>query len=191
MVKGSKYIAQITQIVIIIALFASCSGCSSDSGFSHRAPIKATGLSAPDFTATTIDGEKITLSDFKGKKAVVLDIWATWCGPCRMEMPDLQKIYEKYSDQVEIIAVSQDQQLSDLSKIKSFVEEFKITFKVIHDNDFSISKRYPTRSIPFVVLIDKDGKIVKRITGYDTQLEQTMVKALKLKVVDTTPTSQN
>ena len=190
MVKGSKHIAQITQIVIIIALAVSCSGCSTDSRFGHRAPIRTTGLSAPDFTATTIDGETITLSDFKGKKAVVLDIWATWCGPCRMEMPDLQKIYEKYSDQIEIIAASQDQP-SDLGKIKSFVEEFKITFKVIHDNDFSISKRYPTRGIPFVVLIDKDGKIVKRITGYDKQLEQTMVDSLKLKVVDTTPTSQN
>jgi peroxiredoxin len=179
MVKGSQNFTQLLKIASILILVVFCTGCPGDSGFGQRGPIKASGLPAPDFTATTIDGETITLSDYIGKKAVVLDIWATWCGPCRMEMPDLQKIYEKYSDQIEIIAPSTDQ-ASDSEKVQKFVDEFKITFKIIHDKDLSISQKYPTRGIPFVVLIDKDGKIVKRITGYDKQLEQTMVTALKL-----------
>lgn len=183
MVKGSQHIEQIIQIVIIITLAIFCSGCSGDSGPGNRGPIRTTGLSAPDFTGTTIDGETISLSDFKGKKAVIVDLWATWCGPCRLEMPELQKIYEKYSDQIEIIAASQDvsqNKAADLVKIKNFVDELKITFTVVYDEDFNIAKKYPTPGIPYVVLIDKEGKIVKRITGYSKGLEQTVVTALKL-----------
>ena len=65
-------------------------------------------------------------------------------------------------------------------KIKNFVDELKITFTVVYDEDFNIAKKYPTPGIPYVVLIDKEGKIVKRITGYSKGLEQTVVTALKL-----------
>lgn len=176
-----------SQALIILALFilsAFCLlGCSpaNDDTNDKREPIKTTKAdknNAPDFTINTIDGESFTLSDYKGKKAVLVDIWGTWCSPCRKEMPELQKFYEMYPDDVEIIAAAQK---SPLKEINEFISENKITFKIAIDTDRAVSKKYKSDFVPFLTVISKEGKILKTFVGVPKNLIGELEKILGLK----------
>ena len=119
---------------------------------------------APDFSYYTIDGGEVTLSDYIDQKYVILDFWATWCGPCLMELPLLQEFYETYGNQVEIIAVSSDQ-ANKANQIAGIVRDKGLTFPVIHDSSGKIGNLYPTRSIPYLIFIDLDGTVKKLHIG--------------------------
>ena len=165
-------------MAIIACIFIS--GCTKDASKPrNRKPIDLSQRTAPDFTAQTIDGKTITLSDYQGSKAVIVDIWATWCGPCQMEMPLLQKIYEKHRDKLEIIAVSVDER-GDTGKVMKFVTDKNIKFKIIHDLTGDIARKFPTRSIPFLTVIDKDGKVVKTFLGLNMNLQSEIESTLGL-----------
>ena len=120
---------------------------------------------APDITVTTIDGENLTLSNYKGKKAVIVSIWATWAGPCTKEMLILQKFYEKHSDQVEIIAISYE--IVVHNEIRDYIKTNKFTFKIVHDPDKKSAEKFPTEGIPFLAIISKDGIILDTQVGYN------------------------
>ena len=170
----------ILAMVIISMIFIL--GCTAENNGKKttREPIKSASSGekeAPDFTITTIDGEKITLSDYKGEKAVLIDIWGTWCAPCRIEMPELQKFYEKHSDDVEIIAAAQNSPLKD---IQAFVQENKISFKIVLDSSGTVSKKYRSQYIPFLTVISKEGKILTTFTGMPKDLAGELEKVLEL-----------
>lgn len=124
------------------------------------------GQYAPDFTLTTLDGEELTLSDLKGKK-VVLNFWATWCPPCKKEMPHLQKYYENNAkkDNVEIVAVNLTYYNQTIEQVKEFVKSYNITFPIPLMEDSSISEQYEVVSIPSTFFIDTTGKIQHHIIG--------------------------
>jgi thiol-disulfide isomerase/thioredoxin len=124
---------------------------------------------APLFAFNSLAGDNIDLSSFKGQKPVVLDFWATWCGPCKMELPKLQEFYSSHSDQVEIIAVT-DEDAAALGTINTVVSQLGLTFPVIHDPSGSISAMYPTRGIPYVVFIDKNGVVIDTALGYNESI---------------------
>lgn len=165
----------------LLIVFVGCifiAGCG-DSESKKREPINLNQRSAPDFTAQTIDGEEIRLSDFKRHKAVIVDVWATWCPPCQREMPLLEQIYQKYGKKLEIIAVSVDKP-TDIDKIRKFISDKKITFKIIHDTNGDISRKFPSQAIPFLTVINKDGQVVKTFIGYNASLETEIANALGL-----------
>ena len=117
---------------------------------------------APDFTLTDLDGKEVTLSDLKGKK-VYLNFWATWCPPCRGEMPDIEKLYQETKDSdLVIIAVELGE---PLDTVKSFIDQNKYHFKVLLDTDQSVGASYNISAIPTSYFIDSDGKIVSTNTG--------------------------
>lgn len=124
------------------------------------------GQFAPDFTLTTLSGEKITLSELKGKK-VVLNFWATWCPPCKDEMPHFQKYYEKYEkeDNVEIVAVNLTYARETNERVQQFIDSFGITFPVPLMEDEEIGKPYRIVTIPSTFFIDTEGRIQKNIKG--------------------------
>jgi tetratricopeptide (TPR) repeat protein len=132
---------------------------------------------APDFTVKTLSGEEITLSALKGNKAVIIDSWATWCGPCRMEMPKLQEFYNKHSDKVEIIAVSNE---TELKTITDFIEKEGFTFKIVQDTAGVVKEKYPSKYIPFLTIISKDGLIIETFTGYNEKIIEELEKLLEL-----------
>lgn len=126
----------------------------------------AKGETAPDFELTTLDGEKARLSDYKGKK-VILNFWASWCPPCRAEMPDMQKYYEDQADEenVEILAVNLTTEDRGMDKITAFIEEFNLTFPVPMDSEGDIGKLYQAAAIPTTYMIDTEGKVRNKIVG--------------------------
>ena len=128
--------------------------------FKPGMPIKE-GVAAPDFTGELMDGTSITLSELQGKP-VIINFWATWCGPCVKEMPAFERLKDDFGDKIGIIAVNCG---DDAETVKDFVEENGYTCPVVLDEEYSISMLYPTNSIPYTVVLDAEGKVTHISTG--------------------------
>jgi cytochrome c biogenesis protein CcmG/thiol:disulfide interchange protein DsbE len=115
---------------------------------------------APDFTLTTFDGETITLSDLRGQ-VVVVNFWASWCGPCRDEAPALQAVWEKYRDRgVLVVGVAY---VDNERNSRDFIEEFGLTYPNGADVETRISDRYHIRGVPETFIIDQQGEVAEFI----------------------------
>ncbi|MFF2752208.1 peroxiredoxin family protein [Psychrobacillus sp. NPDC058041] len=135
------------------------------------------GDNAPNFTLTTLDGKEVSLADYKGKK-VVLNFWATWCPPCKAEMPDMQNYYEDVAEKenVEILAVNLD---SGIDKVKGFQEDYALSFPILLDEEGTVGKTYQAITIPTTYMINTDGTIQNKIVGpMDEQMLSDLVKSL-------------
>jgi cytochrome c biogenesis protein CcmG, thiol:disulfide interchange protein DsbE len=139
---------------------------------------KTTGLAignvAPDFELKTLDGKTIRLSNLKGKK-VILNFWATWCPPCRAEMPEMQHFYEKHQKEVEILAVNLTSQDSK-EKIGPFIEKYGLKFPIVLDEKGEVLLMYEIEPIPTSFIIDSEGVIRHKYVGpmtYDQMVEFT------------------
>jgi len=142
-------------IVLLLAGFALAMG--EKPRMSGSAEI---GKLAADFTLTDLSGQEIKLSDYRGK-TVFLNFWATWCPPCRQEMPSIQSLYQKTAGKdMEILAVSLDR-----GDIRSFVEQGKYSFKILPDPKGEIGRQYGVTGIPTTFIIDKNGVIKQRAVG--------------------------
>ncbi|MFQ5989147.1 MAG: TlpA disulfide reductase family protein [Candidatus Methylomirabilales bacterium] len=119
---------------------------------------------APDFTLPDLDGTKVSLSQYKGN-VVLLNFWATWCPPCRLEMPTMEKAYQNYRGQgFEVVAVSVD--TGPTSAVKHFLQELGLTFQVLLDPDMETLRAFRGFSLPTTVVIDRRGVIRSREQGY-------------------------
>jgi peroxiredoxin len=157
------------RIVLIVALFVSLGlWFFYTNRFEVNVP-EIIGAKAPDFTATTLDGQSVNLSELIGQKAVLVNFWATWCAPCQEEIPILNIIYEglKGSD-VEIISLMEDDVSTDDDR-KQALDRFKakrpVNFPVYMDRDQMIADLYQTYKIPESFIIDKKGVVVEKISG--------------------------
>lgn len=139
------------------------------------------GTKAPDFTAPTADGKKFTLSDSfkKNPKVVVLDIWATWCPPCRAEIPYLVKMHKDYAKKgVAVVGLSVD---ADQEKLKTFIKDNKIEYAVPMDpNGEKYARNYKIQGIPTTYIIDRKGVIRFVHTGFSGKADaEKMEKEVK------------
>ena len=129
---------------------------------------------AADFSLTTTDNNVVRLSDYKGK-VVFLNFWATWCPPCRMELPSMEKLYAKMKNQpFVILAVNVDE--SDPENVKAFSKSMNLTFPVLID-DGNVSKLYNVNAIPTSFIIRKDGTIDTIVDGARPWDDQSYVSA--------------
>ncbi|WP_065410384.1 peroxiredoxin family protein [Pseudobacillus wudalianchiensis] len=146
---------------------------------------KAVGLKignqAPDFTLETLDGKKVALSDYQGKK-VILNFWATWCPPCKAEMPHMQNFYEKEANKsnVEILAVNLTNNDQGKEAVAEFSKQYGLTFPILLDQDGTTGSTYQVATIPTTYILNTDGTIHQRIIGpMDEQMMNQLVSELK------------
>jgi cytochrome c biogenesis protein CcmG, thiol:disulfide interchange protein DsbE len=129
-----------------------------------KIPAPREGFLAPDFTAKNRQGESIQLRDLRGQP-VLLNVWASWCGPCKAEMPAMQEVYEAYSNQgFTILAVNTTFQ-DDAASALAFADNLGLTFPILFDVDGDISQKYQVRAMPTSFFIDQDGIIQRVVFG--------------------------
>jgi peroxiredoxin len=147
-----------------------------------------TGSPAPEFTVRALDGSPVSLSDYEGR-VVLMNIWATWCAPCREEMPSMQRLYEAMEGtDFEILAVSVDAQAGETDAsgnpggdLAAFADELGLTFPILHNPSGDIQRTYQTTGVPETFLIGRDGLIYKKVSGgahWDSKVNQELVRRL-------------
>lgn len=137
-------------------------------GLASLAPLDAGALgeAAPDFNLRDIDGKAVPLSQFKGK-VVLINFWATWCAPCQVEMPHLQKFYDELKgDGLVVLSISTDDARS-ASQVKPLIKRNGYTFPVLLDKETAVVAQYnPSKVLPYSVLLDRDHRIRAVHQGY-------------------------
>jgi thiol-disulfide isomerase/thioredoxin len=164
-VTGRKQFAVVASIAVLAAILI---GAGRYFLSDELAPV-GLGAKAPAFSAMTLDPKPVakTLDDYRGQ-VVLINIWATWCGPCRIEMPSIEKLHEAYAGKgLKVVAISVDEPGTD-SLVREFVKEYKLSFEVLHDTggqDGKVSRDYQTTGYPETVVIGRDGVIRKKFLG--------------------------
>lgn len=121
------------------------------------------GEPAPNFHLRDMKGQMVSLSDLRGK-VVLLNFWATWCGPCRIEMPAMEQLYRTYPRKdFEILAVSTDPQGAAVTR--PFQQEMGLTFPILHDAEYRIGLLYGARTLPMTFMVDRQGIVRQQIFG--------------------------
>lgn len=122
-------------------------------------------VKAPDFVVYDKDGNKVGLSDYLGKP-VVLNFWASWCGPCASEMPDFEEAYKERGDEIQFLMVNlTDGYQETMESATEYIQEQGFTFPVFYDTESNAANTYATYSIPMTFFIDSEGYMVARATG--------------------------
>ncbi|MEF3331196.1 MULTISPECIES: TlpA family protein disulfide reductase [Oceanobacillus] len=130
------------------------------------------GDKAPDFTLETLDGETLQLSDFQGER-VMINFWATWCPPCKQEMPDMERFYQGH-DPI-ILSVNLTDEEMSTEKVGQFIQELELTFPVLLDKEGEVSNLYRIQPIPVTYMVDAEGIIQFKSIGalsYEQMMKQ-------------------
>jgi cytochrome c biogenesis protein CcmG/thiol:disulfide interchange protein DsbE len=138
------------------------------------------GSTAPAFSATDLKtGKPATLADFKGE-VVLLNVWATWCEPCKIEMPSMEQLEKEMGPQgLKIVAVSIDEGTGDA--VRQFARDYGLTFRILHDPAGHIQRIYQTTGVPESFVINRQGKIVKKVIGaadWDATVNKDLMRRL-------------
>jgi len=142
--------------VVAAGILAMVLGCKPSEG-----PLGA-GSVAPDFRLTTLTGEQVSLSDFRGQ-VVLLNFWATWCGPCQDEMPSMERLYKTLKGEgFALLAVSVDEAKEN---VVGFRDAYALSFPILLDSNMEVANLYQTYRYPESLLIDRSGMILARFIG--------------------------
>lgn len=163
--KRTPWYADFRVFLLILAVFGVfmlMSVFSGDHGIGLGPFV--TGKDAPDLQVQGLDGSSMKLSDLKGK-VVFLNFWATWCAPCRQEIPAIQSLYKKYYDQPDFVIAAVTVDTKTTEEIAEFLQGYRATFPVYLDPEMKAAKTYGVTGFPESFLIDRKGKIVHRFVG--------------------------
>lgn len=168
---GSNGVKGVARVFLAFVLaFAAVHSASSVSYAEEKDPFRKMGIqmfserpTAPEFTLRRFDdGKEVRLSDFKGK-VVFLNFFATWCTPCRYEMPEMEALYQEFKGKgFEILAVSIDR---NTEPIGPFAKSLKLTFPIVHDPNMMVARQFAFRGPPLSYLIDRRGRVVGGAAG--------------------------
>ncbi len=162
----------------IAFLLCATLACGRRDAASGGPGVVAIGSPAPTYASTTVDGTPITLASERGK-VVLLNIWATWCHPCRLEIPVLEELHQRYSARgFEVVGVSVDA-AGEQAKIKAFAGDMKMTYPLWHDPDERVSQTFLAVGVPATYLIDKQGTLRWRKVGPISEKDTTLVKEIE------------
>ncbi len=149
--KKNKYLAAVISVLAVIGVVAILGATTGNAQM------------APEFKLPDINGKTISLSDFKGK-VVIVDFWATWCSPCKMEIPGFVKLQEKYKDDLVVIGISLDQ--NGPQTVVPFAKDYKINYHIVYGNGETVKNYGGVSGIPTTFVIDRKGKIQRKYVGY-------------------------
>ena len=166
---------RLLPLSFFLATFLIVSGGCGSQASSDDGEVTQRAQKAPTFTLTDIKGKKFSLQDYRGK-VVFLDFWATWCPPCVMSVPEVEKIVDEYKGKpFEAISISLDQ---DPDAVKSFVASHHMVNRIAIAGDNDVSEHYGVEGIPAFFLIDKKGNVVRSWGGYSRALPSEWRKEL-------------
>lgn len=158
-------------------LVVACSRGDGAEGKAEREQV-AVGAPAPAYATVALNGDSVSLASLRGK-VVLFNIWATWCHPCRDEIPELRALHAKYKDRgLELVGVSVDADGTD-DAIKGFMEEFRMTYPVWRDPDERVSTKFLAIGVPATYLIDREGILRWRKTGPIAPNDSTLAAAIE------------
>ena len=153
-------------ILLVLSIFMGSSLASSG----------LTGQTAPDFVLKSATGENLRLSEYRGD-VVMINFWATWCGPCRQEMPLLDELYDRYQRVgFNLLGVNID---DDSRRAMAMVNELGISFPVLFDEDKKVSKLYEVETMPLTILLDREGTVRHVHHGYQPGYEQKYLNEIR------------
>jgi peroxiredoxin len=173
-------------VLILLAVLWGCDSGYSESPMVGEESAQAVAYSrpgintpAPAFRLMDLEGAVHSLLEYQGK-VVFLNFWATWCGPCKVEMPAMEALYQSFRSQgLEILAVSVDQQGAAVTR--PFKEAMGLSFPILHDSDYQVGLIYGARTLPMTYMIDRQGLIRQRVFGardWDSQEARKLMREL-------------
>ena len=172
---------QLGVVAIVLAAIAGIGFAVTRELGNELTPL-GVGTRAPNFSAATLDTppRKVSLANYRGR-VVLVNVWATWCQPCRVEIPSIERLYRAYGPKgLNVLAVSVDDSGSQTA-VRSFVHDMGMTFQVLYDPAGKIEHAYQTTGYPETVVIGKDGVIRKKIAGaidWDSEGNRRLIQRL-------------
>jgi peroxiredoxin len=158
--RSAFYVTVLIAALVWIFISADRAGTST----AGQIPAPREGFLAPDFSLQTPEGETIVLSELRGQ-AVLVNLWATWCPPCRAEMPAIQKLYDEYKDQGFVaLAVNMTYQ-DDARAIAPFIQEYNLSFPILLEQTGEMARKYELRSLPSSYFINRAGIVQEVVIG--------------------------
>jgi cytochrome c biogenesis protein CcmG, thiol:disulfide interchange protein DsbE len=155
-------VAAIAPVLALAALAAALGACRGEVGESGEDA--GAGEMAPAYAAATLDGDPVALEDLRGE-VVLLNVWATWCAPCRREVPELQALHEAHAGAgLRVVGVTVDSRHA-LDQVHDFIREFGMTYDIWWDPDHVVLDSFRAAGVPLTVLIDRDGHVAWRHLG--------------------------
>ena len=173
-----RTILALLALMLLLPATAQSQGLEDKIEKDQRIEIRP-GMVPPDFTAADLDGQTFSLSEMAGEMPVIIDFWATWCPPCRAEIPHLNEFARMYDGEVLVVGVTsevprQDDELTleDVEqRVRDFREEQELVYRIIHSPSGEISKSYGVTGIPYLIVIGVDGIVITTHLGYSEETD--------------------
>lgn len=173
-----------------VACAVVLSGCGDGGDGSDAASEALEPEPAPAYEARTLDGERVALSDLEGE-VVLLNVWATWCVPCRQEIPELQALHEEHAeDGLRVVGVTVDSRSAE-AEVRRFIDDFGMTYDVWWDPDQTAVATFEAVGVPLTVLIDRDGRITWRHIGAFQRGDPALLRAVESSLGGAEPTPRS
>jgi peroxiredoxin len=157
------FVRQLFLLMVVCLLFGGCDKAENSQSSQPNAPVGLIGKKAPDLILRDLDGQARHLSQYEGQ-VVILNFWATWCPPCREEMPSMEALHQKFGEQgLVVLAVNVEE--NGAEAVAAFLEQYPYTFPIILDPMMEAQQAYGVFRYPESFVIDRNGVIVKKILG--------------------------